>query len=145
MALLSRRIAEVYTALVHGRPPGPTPVAPVSVLADADRAYTSCGRSTGAAASPGRWSTCGRSRRSGTSAASAAGVVSLASGPVDDLSVSAAAGPDGRLRVDFDPNPALYEEAEPARFARLFTEDLAALCRAPDVPVASLRASPVPH
>lgn len=25
VALLSRRIAEVYTALVHGRPPGPTP------------------------------------------------------------------------------------------------------------------------
>ncbi|MGW2581312.1 condensation domain-containing protein [Streptomyces virginiae] len=72
-------------------------------------------------------------------------VVSLASGPVDDLSVSAAAGSDGRLRLDFDANPALYEEVEPARFAHLFTEDLAALCRAPDVPVASLRASPVPH
>ncbi|WP_327733287.1 condensation domain-containing protein [Streptomyces nojiriensis] len=72
-------------------------------------------------------------------------VVSLASGPVDDLSVSAAAGPDGRLRLDFDANPVLYEEAEPARFARLFTEDLAALCRAPDVPVASLAASPVHH
>ncbi|PWK63363.1 nonribosomal peptide synthetase DhbF/nonribosomal peptide synthetase MxcG [Streptomyces sp. CG 926] len=72
-------------------------------------------------------------------------VVSLASGPVDDLSVSAAAGPDGRLRLDFDVNPARYEEAEPARFARLFTEDLMALCHAPDVPVAALRASPTLH
>ncbi|MFJ6050447.1 hypothetical protein [Streptomyces sp. NPDC092307] len=72
-------------------------------------------------------------------------VVSLASGPVDDLSVSAAAGPDGRLRLDFDVNPARYEEAEPVRFAHLFTEDLMALCRAPDVPVAALRASPTRH
>ncbi|CAM5487221.1 hypothetical protein [Streptomyces avidinii] len=72
-------------------------------------------------------------------------VVSLASGPVDDLSVSAAAGPGGGLRLDFDANPALYDEAEPSRFTRLFTQDLAALCRSPDVPVASLQASPVHH
>ncbi|MGW6575272.1 hypothetical protein ACWGAN_24365 [Streptomyces sp. NPDC054945] len=71
-------------------------------------------------------------------------VVSLASGPVDDLSVSAA-GPDGRLRLDFDVNPARYEEVEPARFAGVFTADLMALCRAPDVPVAALRASPTRH
>ncbi|MGW6981615.1 condensation domain-containing protein [Streptomyces sp. NPDC054932] len=65
-------------------------------------------------------------------------VVSLASGPVDDLSVSAAADGDGLLRLDFAVNPTLYEAGEPARFARLFTEDLAALCDAPDTPVASL-------
>ncbi|MFJ6483575.1 MULTISPECIES: condensation domain-containing protein [unclassified Streptomyces] len=290
VALLSRRIAEVYTALVQGRPPGPTPFAPVSVLTDADRAYTGsaaqaadrrywtgryadrpapaspAGRAApaqdtarrhtvhldaadGAAVravarsarvtwaevvlaatavrvtaqvgareavlavyaaartAPGTlrvpatavnvlpvrlpvrgadtfrsllgtaagelallrrhqrlrgeelarevWPEYGGGRVPGplvnlrpfeTELAFAAirgRVVSLASGPVDDLSVSAAANPDGRLRLDFDANPALYEEAEPARFARLFTEDLAALCRAPDVPVASLLASPV--
>ncbi|MFE5808758.1 condensation domain-containing protein [Streptomyces sp. NPDC056491] len=72
-------------------------------------------------------------------------VVSLASGPVDDLSVSAGADADGRLRLDFDANPVLYEEGEPARFARLFTEDLAAFCGAPDAPVACLAgAKPVP-
>ncbi|WP_030768538.1 MULTISPECIES: condensation domain-containing protein [unclassified Streptomyces] len=292
VALLSRRIAEVYTALVHGRPPGPTPFAPVSVLADADRAYAG---SAAQAADRRYWtgryadrpvpvSPAGRlapaqdtARRHSVhlgapdSAAvraaarsarvtwaevvlattavrvtaqvgareavlavyaaartapgtlrvpatavnllpvrlpvrgadtfrsllrAAAGeltllrrhqrlrgeelarelwpeygsgrvpgpvvnlrpfeteldfggirgrVVSLASGPVDDLSVSAAAGPDGRLRLDFDVNPARHEEAEPARFAGLFTEDLLSLCRAPDVPVAALRASPAPH
>ncbi|MFI8390273.1 condensation domain-containing protein [Streptomyces sp. NPDC085540] len=292
VALLSRRIAEVYTALVHGRPPGPTPFAPVSVLTDADRAYTGSAAQaadrrywTGRYADrPAPTSPAGRAapaqdtarrhtvhldavdsaavRATARSArvtwaevvlaatavrvtaqvgareavlavyaaartapgtlrvpatamnvlpvrlpvrgadtfrsllGTAAGeltllrrhqrlrgeelarevwpeygggrvpgplvnlrpfeteldfgairgrVVSLASGPVDDLSVSAAAGPDGRLRLDFDANPALYEEAEPARFARLFTEGLAALCRAPDVPVASLQASPVHH
>ncbi|MFC6512436.1 condensation domain-containing protein [Streptomyces goshikiensis] len=44
-------------------------------------------------------------------------VVSLASGPVDDLSVSASSHPDGRLRLDFDANPALYDAASLARYA----------------------------
>lgn len=292
VALLSRRIAEVYTALVNGRPPGPTPFAPVSVLIDADRAYTgsaaqaadrrywtgryadrpapaspagraapaqdtarrhtvhlgaSDGAAVRAAARSARvtWAevvlaatavrvTAQAGAREAVLAVYAAArtapgtlrvpatavnvlpvrlpvrgadtfrsllrgaageltllrrhqrlrgeelarevwpeygggrvpgplvnlrpfetelvfgpirgrVVSLASGPVDDLSVSAAADAGGRLRLDFDANPALYEEAEPARFARLFTEDLAALCRAPDVPVASLAASSPVH
>ncbi|QES52861.1 hypothetical protein DEJ51_00050 [Streptomyces venezuelae] len=289
VALLGRRIAEVYTALVRGRPPGPTPFAPVSVLADADRAYTGspaqaadqeywtrryadrpapvspAGRAAPAQDTTRRhtvhlgaadgaalratarsahvtWAEAvlaatavrvtahtgareavlavyvtartgpGTLRVPGTAVnvlpvrlpvrgadtfrsrlRAAAGelallrrhqrlrgeelarevwpeygggrvpgplvnlrpfdteldfagirgrVVSLASGPVDDLSVSAAPGSDGRLRLDFDVNPALYEAAEPARFAGLFTEHLAALCRAPDVPVASLPAAP---
>ncbi|MEV7558244.1 condensation domain-containing protein [Streptomyces sp. NPDC089795] len=292
VALLSRRIAEVYTALAHGRPPGPTPFAPVSVLADADRSYAgspeqaadrrywtgryadrpvpvspaergapaqdtarrhtvhlgapdSAAVRTTARAARVTWAEVvlattavrvtaqvgareavlsvyaaariapGTLRVPATAVnllpvrlpvrgadtfrsllRAAAGeltllrrhqrlrgeelarelwpeyggvrvpgplvnlrpfeteldfggirgrVVSLASGPVDDLSVSAAAGPDGRLRLDFDANPARYEQAEPARFARLFTEDLVSLCRAPDVPVASLRAFPVHH
>ncbi|MFJ6632538.1 condensation domain-containing protein [Streptomyces sp. NPDC091376] len=39
VALLSRRIADVYTALVRGAAPRPSPFAPVSVLVDAERAY----------------------------------------------------------------------------------------------------------
>ncbi|MGW6841346.1 hypothetical protein [Streptomyces sp. NPDC054958] len=42
-------------------------------------------------------------------------------------------------------NPARYEEVEPARFAGVFTADLMALRRAPDAPVAALRASPTRH
>ncbi|WP_030386650.1 condensation domain-containing protein [Streptomyces sp. NRRL S-241] len=292
VALIGRRIAEVYTALVEGRPPGPTPFAPVSVLADADRAYSGSaaqaadrrywtgryadrpapvspagraapaqdtvrrhtvrlGASDGAAlraaarsarvtwaevvlattavrvsaqagareavlavyvsarTAPGTlrvpatavnvlpvrlpvrgadtfrsllraaagelallrrhqrfrgeelarelWPAYGGGRVPGPLVnlrpfeteldfgGIRGRVVSLASGPVDDLSVSAAAEPGGGLRLDFDANPALYDEAEPARFARLFTADLAALCRAPGVPVASLQASPVHH
>uniref|UniRef100_A0AAU2JK07 Condensation domain-containing protein n=1 Tax=Streptomyces sp. NBC_00049 TaxID=2903617 RepID=A0AAU2JK07_9ACTN len=285
VALLSRRIAEVYTALAHGRRPGPTPFAPVSVLVEADRAYTGSAAQaadrrywTGRYADrPAPASPAGRSAPAGDTARrhtvrldaersaavhaaarsarvtwaevvlattavrvtastgareavlalyatartvpetlrvpgtavnvlpvrlpvrgadtfrgllrAAAGeltllrrhqrfrgeelarelwpeygggrvpgplvnlrpfeteldfggtpgrIVSLASGPVDDLSVAASTGPDGRLRLDFDANAALYEETEPARFAARFTDTLTALCGAPDLPVASL-------
>ncbi|GHD73050.1 condensation domain-containing protein [Streptomyces goshikiensis] len=59
-------------------------------------------------------------------------VVSLASGPVDDLSVSASSHPDGRLRLDFDANPALYDAASLARYADGCAAALVALAREPD-------------
>lgn len=58
-------------------------------------------------------------------------VVSLASGPVDDLSVSASGYPDGRLRLDFDANPALYDETSLRRQAEVCAAALVALAREP--------------
>jgi nonribosomal peptide synthetase DhbF len=38
-ALVARRVAEVYTALVHGRDPGPSPFGPLAALVRADGEY----------------------------------------------------------------------------------------------------------
>ncbi|MFH8888076.1 condensation domain-containing protein [Streptomyces sp. NPDC017949] len=61
-------------------------------------------------------------------------VVSLASGPVDDLSVAASCRPDGRLRLDVDGNPALYDAGSLDEHARGFAATLTALGRDPDRP-----------
>lgn len=58
-------------------------------------------------------------------------VVSLASGPVDELAVSAARTPEGLLRLDLDANPALYHPADLAGAAAGFTALLAGLARQP--------------
>ncbi|MET9606983.1 condensation domain-containing protein [Streptomyces sp. NPDC006512] len=72
-------------------------------------------------------------------------VVSLASGPVDDLSVAASCGPDGRLRLDVDGNPALYDAGSLEEHARGFAAMLTALGRTPDRPARrSATASAVP-
>ncbi|MEU1280949.1 condensation domain-containing protein [Streptomyces sp. NPDC005805] len=44
VSLLTRRIAELYTALAHGTPPRPSPFAPVAVLLAAERAYEGSAR-----------------------------------------------------------------------------------------------------
>ncbi|MFD3552092.1 condensation domain-containing protein [Streptomyces goshikiensis] len=65
-------------------------------------------------------------------------VVSLASGPVDDLSVSASSHPDGPLRLDFDANPALYDATSLARYADGCAAALVALAREPGRPARAL-------
>jgi hypothetical protein len=64
-------------------------------------------------------------------------VVTLASGPVDGLSVSAVRYPDGRLRLDFDANPALYDAVSLARHARRCTALLERLCAEPGRPLSA--------
>ncbi|MGW6871875.1 condensation domain-containing protein [Streptomyces xanthophaeus] len=59
-------------------------------------------------------------------------VVSLASGPVDDLSLAVTRLPDGRLRLDVDGNPALYEGASLDEHAQGFARMLTDLGRTPD-------------
>ncbi|MEO3974465.1 condensation domain-containing protein [Streptomyces sp. CAU 1734] len=59
-------------------------------------------------------------------------VVTLASGPVDDLSVSAVRYADGRLRLDFDANPALYDEGTLTGLARRHADLLGRLCAEPE-------------
>ncbi|MFF4318242.1 condensation domain-containing protein [Streptomyces sp. NPDC001568] len=72
-------------------------------------------------------------------------VVSLASGPVDDLSVAASRRPDGCLRLDVDGNPALYDAGSLAEHARGFASMLTALGRTPDRPARPVTAqAPVP-
>ncbi|MFE1830305.1 condensation domain-containing protein [Streptomyces yangpuensis] len=67
-------------------------------------------------------------------------VVSLASGPVDDLAVSAARSPEGLLRLDLDANPALYDPAELESEAAGFAALLAGLARRPRTPVGRIPA-----
>ncbi|MFF3721255.1 condensation domain-containing protein [Streptomyces erythrochromogenes] len=67
-------------------------------------------------------------------------VVSLASGPVDDLAVSASRSPEGLLRLDLDANPALYEPAELESEAAGFAALLAGLARRPRTPVGRIAA-----
>ncbi|GGZ61366.1 hypothetical protein GCM10010387_63640 [Streptomyces inusitatus] len=62
-------------------------------------------------------------------------VVTLASGPVDDLSLSAVRYPDGRLRLDFDANPALYDVPALASHAVRYTDLLRRLCAEPGRPL----------
>ncbi|GAA2257169.1 hypothetical protein GCM10010232_53800 [Streptomyces amakusaensis] len=62
-------------------------------------------------------------------------VVTLASGPVDDLSLSAVRHPDGRLRLDFDANPALYGVPALASHAVRYTDLLRRLCAGPGRPL----------
>ncbi|MEU8778950.1 condensation domain-containing protein [Streptomyces sp. NPDC048606] len=69
-------------------------------------------------------------------------VVTLASGPVDDLSVSAAGLPDGRLRLDFDANPALYDADALARHADACAGALVALAREPGRPLGEVLRRP---
>ncbi|MER5770980.1 condensation domain-containing protein [Streptomyces sp. NPDC001985] len=64
-------------------------------------------------------------------------VVSLASGPVDDLSLSVVRYADGRLRLDVDANPALYDARTVARHAVRYTDLLRRLCAEPDRPLAA--------
>lgn len=62
-------------------------------------------------------------------------VVSLASGPVEDLAVAASRSPEGLLRLDLDANPALYHPAELDSEADGFAALLAGLAAGPEVPV----------
>ncbi|MGW6457457.1 condensation domain-containing protein, partial [Streptomyces sp. NPDC055078] len=59
-------------------------------------------------------------------------VVTLASGPVDDLSVSVVQCAGGRLRLDFDANPALYDGPTLTRHALRYTDLLRRLCAEPE-------------
>ncbi|MCM2392756.1 condensation domain-containing protein [Streptomyces albipurpureus] len=68
-------------------------------------------------------------------------VVTLASGPVDGLSLSAVRYADGRLRLDFDGNPALYDDDSLTRHARRCTEILGRLCAEPERSIATLTLS----
>ncbi|MFJ9931482.1 condensation domain-containing protein [Streptomyces virginiae] len=69
-------------------------------------------------------------------------VVSLASGPVDDLAVSASRSPEGLLRLDLDANPALYDPAELESEAAGFAALLAGLARRPRTPVRRIADAP---
>ncbi|MFJ7203672.1 condensation domain-containing protein [Streptomyces sp. NPDC098789] len=69
-------------------------------------------------------------------------VVSLASGPVDDLAVAASRSPEGLLRLDFDANPALYRPTELECEATAFAALLAGLARRPGTPAGQVRAAP---
>ncbi|MFF8960216.1 condensation domain-containing protein [Streptomyces sp. NPDC014894] len=63
-------------------------------------------------------------------------VVTLASGPVDDLSLSVVRNPDGGLRLDFDANPALYDARTLDGHAARYTDLLRRLCAEPSRPLA---------
>ncbi|MEU6704873.1 condensation domain-containing protein [Streptomyces wuyuanensis] len=71
-------------------------------------------------------------------------VVTLASGPVDDLSLSAARLPDGRLRLDHEANAACYEAGELAAVAAGHTALLRRLAREPGRPLAAPAPRPSP-
>ncbi|WEH35885.1 condensation domain-containing protein [Streptomyces sp. AM 4-1-1] len=71
-------------------------------------------------------------------------VVTLASGPVDDLSVSVSAYADGRLRLDFDANPARYGSDGLAAYSRQCVALLTRLSAEPGRPLAALGAWDVP-
>ncbi|MER6913619.1 condensation domain-containing protein [Streptomyces sp. NPDC000594] len=62
-------------------------------------------------------------------------IVTLASGPVDDLSLSAVRQADGRLRLDLDANAALYQPAEVAGLADRCAALLRLLAARPDRPL----------
>ncbi|MEU5399867.1 condensation domain-containing protein [Streptomyces sp. NPDC005963] len=66
-------------------------------------------------------------------------IVTLASGPVDGLSISAVRYADGRLRLDFDGNPALYDVPALAEHADRQVELLHQLCREPGRSLSALR------
>ncbi|MEU6313289.1 condensation domain-containing protein [Streptomyces sp. NPDC047014] len=68
-------------------------------------------------------------------------VVSLASGPVDDLAVSASRSPEGLLRLDLDANPALYGPAELESEAVGFAALLTGLARQPRTPAGRVAAA----
>ncbi|MCK8678269.1 condensation domain-containing protein [Streptomyces lichenis] len=71
-------------------------------------------------------------------------VVTLASGPVDDVSLSVVRHPDGRLRLDLDADTGRYGTAGPAALAERYTALLLALAAAPDTPLADLPEPAVP-
>ncbi|MEU6488037.1 condensation domain-containing protein [Streptomyces sp. NPDC046887] len=71
-------------------------------------------------------------------------VVTLASGPVDDISLSVVRHPDGRLRLDLDADTARYGTGGPAALAGRYTALLLALAAAPDAPLANLPEPAVP-
>ncbi|MGW4379740.1 amino acid adenylation domain-containing protein [Kitasatospora sp. NPDC004531] len=75
-------------------------------------------------------------------AGSAGHTVNLASGPVDDFSLTVAKTPDDRLLLDFDANPKLYSEAELAHHARRLTTLLERLAAAPGTPVGTVELLP---
>ncbi|KDN87626.1 hypothetical protein KCH_06390 [Kitasatospora cheerisanensis KCTC 2395] len=75
-------------------------------------------------------------------AGSAGHTVNLASGPVDDFSLSVAKTPDHRLLLDFEANPALYTAAELARHAERSTALLERLAAAPAAPLGELELLP---
>ncbi|MFG3053065.1 amino acid adenylation domain-containing protein [Kitasatospora sp. NPDC048239] len=64
--------------------------------------------------------------------------VNLASGPVEDFSLSVLKTPDDRLVLEFDANPALYGAGELARHADRFAGLLTRLAAAPGQPLAGL-------
>ncbi|MFF7297141.1 condensation domain-containing protein [Streptomyces sp. NPDC008265] len=68
-------------------------------------------------------------------------VVSLASGPVDDLAVSASRSAEGLLRLDLDANPALYRLAELESEAAGFAALLTGLARQPRTPAGRIAAT----
>ncbi|MFE5856821.1 condensation domain-containing protein [Streptomyces sp. NPDC056500] len=70
-------------------------------------------------------------------------IVTLASGPVDGLSISAVRYADGRLRLDFDGNPALYDAQGLAEQAEHCVGLLRQLCREPGRALSALRAPDV--
>ncbi|GAA4793113.1 hypothetical protein GCM10023329_51760 [Streptomyces sanyensis] len=70
-------------------------------------------------------------------------VVPLASGPVEDLSLSAVRDPGGGLRIDLDANGGAYGHEELAGLAARYAELLARLCAQPDRPLSAL-AAPAP-
>ncbi|MEU3603545.1 condensation domain-containing protein [Streptomyces sp. NPDC006798] len=63
-------------------------------------------------------------------------VVSLASGPVDELAISASRTPEGLLRIDLDANPALYRPDELAAEATGFAALLSDWAARPEEPAA---------
>ncbi|MFI1018910.1 condensation domain-containing protein [Streptomyces sp. NPDC020965] len=65
-------------------------------------------------------------------------IVTLASGPVDDFSISAVRFAGGRLRLDFDANPALYDEETLTRHARRCADLLRRLSAAPTTRLADI-------
>ncbi|WP_406209734.1 amino acid adenylation domain-containing protein [Kitasatospora sp. NBC_01560] len=71
-------------------------------------------------------------------AGSPGSTVNLASGPVDDFSLSVLKTPDDRLVLEFDANPVLYGTGELARHADRFAALLTRLAEAPEQPLAGL-------
>ncbi|MEV0189548.1 amino acid adenylation domain-containing protein [Kitasatospora purpeofusca] len=71
-------------------------------------------------------------------AGTAGTTVNLASGPVEDFSLSVLKTPDDRLVLEFDANPELYGQGELVRHAERFTGLLGRLAAAPDRPLAAL-------
>ncbi|MFE3021674.1 condensation domain-containing protein [Streptomyces sp. NPDC059256] len=70
-------------------------------------------------------------------------IVTLASGPVEGLSISAVRYADGRLRLDFDGNPALYDAQGLGEWAEHCVGLLRQLCREPGRALSALRAPDV--
>ncbi|GJF34550.1 hypothetical protein KNE206_72500 [Kitasatospora sp. NE20-6] len=64
--------------------------------------------------------------------------VTLASGPVDDVSLSVTKDPQDRLALEFEANPALYTAAELAGHARRCADLLTRLAGAPDRAIGDL-------
>ncbi|MFW6691095.1 amino acid adenylation domain-containing protein [Streptomyces sp. MAR4 CNX-425] len=89
-ALVARRVAEVYTELVHGRDPGPSPFGPLAALVRSDREYQ---RSAERAADGAYWTRRLAGWTPGASSAPAATPSSAAADGTDGA--SAADGSDG--------------------------------------------------